>query len=116
MEFLQGVIQILGVNNHDDILIRKEHFLSEVNALYQNGYRVADISWWKHKKITDSAFDSITGGGVKDDANPDFYWAETIFCKNFANCADINDITSYYTDCISDCTFDDLTPSISIIK
>lgn len=114
MQNLQGVIQILGVKKHDDILIRKEQFLSDINSLYSNGYHVTDVSWWKRKRITDKEFDSVAGGGVKDEHDANYYWAETIFNKNFEDCADINDFATYYNDCIADSTFDNLTPSISI--
>lgn len=114
MKNLQGVIQILGVKKHDDILIRKEQFLSDINSLYSSGYHVTDVSWWKRKRITDKEFDSVAGGGVKDEHDANYYWAETIFNKNFEDCADITDVATYYNDCIADSTFDNLTPSISI--
>lgn len=116
MQNLQGVIQILGVKKHDDILIRKEQFLSDINALYSSGYHVTDVYWWKRKRITDKEFDDVAGGGVKDEHDANFYWAETIFNKSFENRTDVNDVIAYYNDCIADSAFNDLTPSISVKK
>lgn len=114
MKCLRGAIQVLGIKKCDDILIDKEDFLTDIESLYCNGWEVVEISWWKHKLIEDGSIDNDAGGGVRDAANPEYYWAESVYYKCLKNGECIDDIISYYKSCIDSRPFYDLTPAISI--
>lgn len=114
MKCLRGAIQVLGIKKYDDILIDKEDFLTDIESLYRNGWEVVEISWWKHKLIEDGSIDNDAGGGVRDAANPEYYWAESVYCKCLKNGECIDKIISYYKSCIDSRPFYDLTPAISI--
>lgn len=83
MKYLKGIIQVLGIKKYDDILICKKDFIADIETLYHNGWEVIDITWWKHKLIKDNGTDDNAGGGVRDDGNSEYYWAETIYYKSF---------------------------------
>lgn len=82
--------------------------------MYHNGWEVIDITWWKHKLIKDNGTDDNAGGGVRDDGNSEYYWAETIYYKSFNMGETIDNIINYYNMCTNDCLFYDLIPAISI--
>lgn len=114
MKYLKGIIQVLGIKKYDDILICKKDFIADIETLYHNGWEVIDITWWKHKLIKDNGTDDNAGGGVRDDGNSEYYWAETIYFKSFNTGETIDNIINYYNMCTNDCLFYDLIPAISI--
>ena len=52
-----------------------------VSVARDDGYYISSIRWWHHANIT--AGSNIGYGGPKDPNCPDYYFAETDFCKQF---------------------------------
>ena len=111
----ENALQKIGCG-FNDILIERDKFIPFTETVYQYGYVVTDITWWKHKTVGDTSDDCESMGGMVDFHNKAFYWAETIYCQYFDKDNTQQAIMNYYDDCCNNDKYHNLIPSLSIEK
>ena len=107
-------IQQIGVE-YSDLIISNENFISFIKEINAIGYKIVDITWWEHKKISDNDNKTSMGGPV-DITNNKFYWGETNYSKTFASKGLVNnlkEVLDYYND-FSKNKKDDFFPSVTL--
>lgn len=101
-------------DNLKEILVPHDKFYEFIELIYENGYRVVDITWWKHRLLEDRSDDKESMGGVLDINDNSFYWAETIYTKSFDDANSKQTIMDYYNECCKNSDFILLLPSVFI--
>ena len=82
-----------------EMIVEKHEFIIFASLLNSLGYFIADVSWWKHRKIKDTETDNFSMGGPLDKNNNDFFWAETNFFQDFSKISlrkNLEEVTSYF--------------------
>ena len=107
-------IQSVGIG-YADMIISRDNFVDAVNDFYTLGYRIMEVSWWKHNKIGE-VLDNFSMGGPIDKRNEEYFWGETNFNQNFENyywAENLEEVVRYFCD-FTRTDENDLFPSITL--